>query len=122
MKYLALIALLMTGCVANKSATSNDTPEKEGPVEIQGTAVAPRGASGQQGLMNRTVRVYFRRDALGYAGPVPLDPVMASTGGRSMTVEGVVRAVEPDWITVEAGTGQMRLIRGEAILLIEVVP
>jgi len=124
MKNAIFFSLLLAGCAANPSVHSatDDTATTQPTLEAPKNFVAPRGTSGQQGLVNRTVRVFFRRDALGYAGPVPLDPVMASTGGRSMTVEGVVRAVEPEWITLEGASGQMKIIRGDAILLVEVIP
>ncbi len=128
MKKLILVSLLLTGCASTNTTQSTTAPSDTLQVETQsakgpdGFQYTQRGASGQQGLMNRSVRIFFRRDALGYAGPVPLDPVLESTGGRSMLIEGTVRAVEPDWITVEGKNGLIQVIRGDAILLIEVKP
>jgi len=140
MKRLILSSLFLAGCAPTnrlQSATApSDTTAPAGINALSGDAAPEslqvkgaegftytrRGVSGQQGLMNRSVRVFFRRDALGYAGPVPLDPVLESTGGRSMTIEGTVRAVEPDWITVEGKNGLIQVIRGESVLLIEVKP
>lgn len=120
------------GCTATNKLQSTTAPIEGAPAEGQlqtlqvknaeGFTYTQRGGSGQQGLMNRSVRIFFRRDALGYAGPVPLDPVLESTGGRSLTIEGTVRSVEPDWITIEGKNGLIQVIRGDSVLLIEVKP
>lgn len=123
MRRILAMGLLLVGCTSTRSTTQpSESVSLDTSSSQQDSFVAPRGTSGQQGLINRTVRIFFRRDALGYAGPVPLDPVLASTGGRSMTVEGVVRSVEPNWLTLEGTNGQIRVIRGDAILLVEVLP
>lgn len=118
-------AFVVTGCAANPSTNSPTTAPLSGRadrVEAREVPVNHRGSSGVDGLLNRGVKVHFRHDALGYAGPVPLDPTTETTGGKTIIVEGIVRSIDREWISIECENGQIRLIPVPMILLVDVKP
>ncbi|MDF1862761.1 MAG: hypothetical protein P1U87_21265 [Verrucomicrobiales bacterium] len=68
-----------------------------------------------------TVRVQFRRDALGAAAPLPIPPMTGEINGAQTTVIGTLRQVESSAIVVEA-EGRLHWIPREVILLVQAKP
>jgi len=72
-------------------------------------------------MVGETVRVQFRRDALGAAAPLPVSPTTGEINGASTTLVGKLTKAEPSAILVEAD-GRLNWIPREVILLVQARP
>lgn len=70
-------------------------------------------------LVGRSVKVQFRRDALGVAAPAPISPTGQGPGGRIVHLTGTVRSAMDGWLVLERD-GNTCWVPHSAILLIEV--
>lgn len=121
MRVLTLAVMGLIGC-APTSPPPTTAPQASRSEDAATLSIRQRGASGFDGLLNRAVKVHFRRDALGYSGQVTLEPTLEQSAGRVIAIEGTIRSIEQDWIILERTNGQINALRAEAILLIEVKP
>lgn len=78
------------------------------------------GASPLASLVGRSVKVQFRRDALGLSttANVPIPLTSAGSGGRAVSLVGTVRSAKGGWLVLERD-GNAYWIPQAAILLIE---
>ena len=93
------------------------------PNRIEVIVAEPRdgGAAGNSALMalvGRSVRVQFRRDALGLAAPAPVPPIGQGPGGRAVHLAGIVRSVARQWMVLEHDNSTYWIPQA-SILLIE---
>ncbi len=72
-------------------------------------------------MVGDTVRVQFRRDALGAAAPLPISPKTGEINGASTTLVGTLIKAEFNAIVVEAD-GRLNWIPREVILLVQGKP
>ena len=75
-----------------------------------------------QSLVGRSVRVQFRRDALGMAGNVPIEPDAEQAGPRPITVGGTVRRVTNDWLVIDPDNRHEYYIPRGVVLMVDVLP
>ena len=71
--------------------------------------------------IGKTVRVQFRRDALGAAAPLPVSPKTGEINGASTTLVGTLLEVNKASVVIEEGE-RPKWIPREVILFIEVNP
>jgi hypothetical protein len=77
------------------------------------------GSAGAPDLVGRRVRIQFRRDAVGLAGPTPLGADAPSTPGRTTSLDGTLTGTTNGWLVLR-GQGKTYWIPQAAVLLIEV--
>lgn len=69
-------------------------------------------------LIGKTVKVQFRRDALGGAASIPISPFTDNMNGADTSALGKVEIVEGNWIVIQR-SGKLTWIPREVILAIE---
>lgn len=98
-----------------------------GCVNVENTGQG-KNTPGIKQWVGQNVRVQFRRDALGAAAPVPVDPNTGSLNGASTMIVGKLLKVESDGIYIESaripGTEHIsqKWIPREVILFVETNP
>ncbi len=100
-----------------------DDAGERAPSRIEVVVADPHGGAGAGSsplsqLVGRSVKVQFRRDALGVAAPAPIPPIGQGPGGRAVHLNGVVRSVTGGWIVLKRDTNTY-WIPHAAVLVIE---
>ena len=104
-KYILLLCLILSALLSGCDSPSENRVSSEALSQMVG----------------ETVRVQFRRDALGAAAPLPVSPTTGEINGASTTLVGKLTKAEPGAIVVEAD-GRLNWIPREVILLVQAKP
>jgi hypothetical protein len=115
--------IVVRDALRSADAREYDSGERA-PDRIEVIVAEPRDGAGRSGasplsaLVGRSVRVQFRRDALGLAAPAPVPPTGQGPGGRAVSVSGVVRSATGGWLVLEGDKGRY-YVSLTSVLMIE---
>jgi hypothetical protein len=68
--------------------------------------------------IGKTCTVQFRRDALGAAMNLPVNPTTGSINGAEVMISGTIVDVTPEWIVLDSGRENLRTYVPRSVILL----
>jgi hypothetical protein len=85
---------------------------------ITGCAVANGASAGSLPPIGKPCTIQFRRDALGTAAALPVNPMASSINGAETSVAGTLKMVSPEWVVLDL-SGREVWVSKSVVLLIQ---